>query len=93
MAKVYLRDLSPNASWQDKEYAFKKMFSAFKKMVADAGILHKYKMREFYESPGEKRRRKSKEAANQRFKDKLRENFPRASSDERKDKKREVDNE
>lgn len=75
-AKVYLRDLSPNASWQDKEFAFKKMFSAFKKAVADSGILHECKKREFYESPGEKRRRKKKESAQNRLKEKLRESFP-----------------
>lgn len=75
-AKVYLRDLSPNASWQDKEFAFKKMFSAFKKAVADAGILHECKKREYYESPGEKRRRKKKESAQNRLKEKLRESFP-----------------
>jgi ribosomal protein S21 len=82
-AKVYLRDLPPNATWQDKEFAFKKMFSAFNKAVADAGIKHKCKQREFYESPGEKRRRKHKESAQNRLKEKLRENFP----ERRKDKK------
>lgn len=75
-AKVYLRDLSPNASKSDKEFAFKKMFSAFKKSVADAGILHECKKREFYESPGEKRRRKKKESAQNRLKERLRESFP-----------------
>lgn len=81
-AKVYLRELSAGASWQDKEYAFKKMFSSFKKAVADAGILHKWKQREFYESPGEKKRRKRKESAQNRLKERLRENFP-----ERRNKK------
>lgn len=74
--KVYLRDVSQNASWQDKDYAFRKMFSAFKKAVADAGILNKCKMHEVYESPGEKRRRKKKESTQNRLKEKLRENFP-----------------
>jgi len=87
MAKAYLRDLSPNASWQDKEFAFKKMFSAFKKAVADAGILQKCKKYEFYESPGEKRRRKKKESAQNRLKEKLRENFPERSKVVDKDKK------
>ena len=74
--KVELRDLPPNPSWYEREIAFKKMFTAFKKNVADAGILHQYKQHEFYESPSEKRRRKKKESDNQRLKAKLRENFP-----------------
>jgi ribosomal protein S21 len=76
MVKVYQKDLPPNASSQDREYAFKRMFSIFKKAVVEAGILQEYKKREFYESPGEKRRRKKKEQRNQLLKSKLRENFP-----------------
>ncbi len=75
--KVELRDVSNGASsWHEKEAAFKKMHSIFKKQVAEAGILSLCKQKEFYESPGEKKRRKRKEAVNQRLKDKLRENFP-----------------
>lgn len=74
--KVELRDVHPNASWQEKDIAFRKMFSTFKKRVAEANILHRYKQHEFYESPGEKRRRKQKEAEAQRIKQMLRENFP-----------------
>lgn len=73
--RVELRGLPNNASWHEREIAFKKMFSIFKKQVAEAGILHDYKQHEFYESPGEKKRRKKKEAVNQRMKEKLRENF------------------
>ena len=76
MVKVYQKDLPHNASSLDREIAFKKMFSIFKKAVVDAGILQEYKKREFYESPGEKKRRKKKEQLNQRLKNKLRENFP-----------------
>jgi ribosomal protein S21 len=76
MVKVYLKDLPHNASASDREIAFKKMFSIFKKAVVDAGILQEYKKRESYESPGEKRRRKKKEQMNQLLKSKLRENFP-----------------
>lgn len=74
--KVELRDLPPNATWQEKEIAFKKMFTIFKKQVAEAGIMQLYKKHESYESPGEKKRRKRKESANQRLKAKLRESFP-----------------
>jgi ribosomal protein S21 len=78
--RVELRDLPNNASWQEKEVAFKKMFSIFKKQVAEAGILHQCKQNEFYESPGEKKRRKSKESRNARLKAKLRESFPEKRS-------------
>ena len=75
MVKVFQKNLSSNASSTEKEIAFKKMFSIFKKAVVDAGILQEYKKKEFYESPGEKRRRKKKESKNQLLKAKLRENF------------------
>lgn len=74
--RTELRGLPNNPSWQEREIAFKKMFSIFKKQVAEAGILHQYKQHEFYESPGEKKRRKKKESNNARLKAKLRENFP-----------------
>ena len=86
-AKVYLRDLPANASWQDREFAFNKMKSAFKKAVDDAGILRKCREREYYESPGEKRRRKKKESVQNVLKEKLRENFPeRRKPEKEKDK-------
>lgn len=74
--KVELRDLPHDASWQEKDVAFKKMFTIFKKQVAEAGILQQCKKYEFYESPGEKKRRKKKESHNAFLKDKLRESFP-----------------
>lgn len=88
--KVVMRDLPANASYQDREFAFKKLFSAFKKAVADAGILHQCKRYEYYESPGEKRRRKKRESANQLLKAKLRENFPekKKKSENTKDNKK-----
>lgn len=85
--RVELRDLPPNPSWYEREIAFKKMFSAFKKSVAEAGILHAYKQREFYETPGQIKRRKKREAQNQRMKEKLRENFPERKRSKRNDKK------
>lgn len=74
--RVEIRDLSPNASWQEREIAFKKMFTVFKKRVAEAGILYELKQREFYESEGVRARRKRKEVENFRLKQKLRESFP-----------------
>lgn len=84
--RVELRDLPSNPSWYEREIAFKKMFTAFKKAVADAGILHDYKEREYYETEGQIRRRKKREAENQRLKEKLRENFPERKKP-KKDKK------
>jgi ribosomal protein S21 len=74
--KVELQDMPHNASRQEREIAFKKMFSLFKKRVAEAGILQDFKKHEFYESAGDKKRRKQKESAKQRVKQKLQENFP-----------------
>lgn len=74
--KVELQDLPHNASRQEREIAFKKMFSLFKKRVAEAGILQDFKKHEFHESRGDKKRRKQKESIKQRMKQKLQENFP-----------------
>lgn len=74
--RVDLRDVSPNASKEERDAAFKRMKDTFKRAVADAGILHNLKKYEFYESTGEKKRRKRKEANLERLKNKLRENFP-----------------
>jgi ribosomal protein S21 len=86
--KVELRDLPMNPSWYEKEIAFKKMFTAFKKQVAEAGILHDFKKREYYETPGQIRRRKSREAENVRLKEKLRENFPERRKPKKSDNKK-----
>jgi ribosomal protein S21 len=85
--KVELRDLPHNPSWYEREVAFKKMFTAFKKAVAEAGILHDYKQREYYETPGEEKRRKKREAENVRLKEKLRENFPERRKVKKTEKK------
>ena len=89
--RVIMRDLPPNATHQDREIAFRKLFSTFKKAVADAGVLHEYKRHEHYESPGEKRRRKKRELELQQLKAKLRENFSekKKKSDKKDNLKRE----
>ncbi len=55
------------------------MFSAFKKQCNEAGILTQWKQKQFYESKGEKRRRKAKETAanvkKEELKQKLRQHF------------------
>lgn len=85
-ARAKLRDLPGNLSPQEREHEFKRMFTAFKKAVTEAGVLHSYKQHEHFESRGEKRRRKRRESEIQRLKAKLRESFPDRKRS--KDKKR-----
>ena len=76
--RVEARPLHPNASQEEKDRNFQILKSVFKRAVDNSGILTRYKQKQAYESKGEKRRRKQKEAALQRRKDlqvKLRERF------------------
>lgn len=73
--KVELKNYNPNADRDEKDRAFRYLLNLFKRYVNDAGILIEYKQRQFYESPGEKRRRKKKESAVERQKEKLRDHF------------------
>jgi len=72
--RVELRE-SRHADYDDREIAFKRMFTAFKKKCSEAGVMHAYKQHEHYESKSRKRRRKRRESEVQRLKAKLRENF------------------
>lgn len=67
--RVVARHLSPNASMDEKDRNFRMMFAAFKRQVNESGILTIYKEKQFYESKGEKRRRKRKECDLERRKD------------------------
>jgi ribosomal protein S21 len=49
-------------SQREKDDVFRKCLSIFKKAVTDSGVLQELKMREFNETPGQKRRRKKKES-------------------------------
>jgi ribosomal protein S21 len=75
-AKAELKDLPYNASYDERWSAFKKMLSAFNKSCSANGVQHEHKKHEHYESPGEKKRRKSRESDVNRLKSKLKENFP-----------------
>jgi ribosomal protein S21 len=75
LVKVNLKDLSSNASYYDKERAFRTMLSSFKRQVNELGILSEYKERQYYESPSAKRKRKKKEAEIERQKEKIRSHF------------------
>lgn len=73
--RVELRLNHPHPSYEEREIAFKRMFTAFKKQCSDSGVLHSYKQHESFESKSRKRRRKQKESELQRLKSKLKENF------------------
>jgi len=59
--RILKEDGHHNLSQREKEDLFKRGLNIFKKITSDSGILQEVKKREFYESPGEKRRRKKKE--------------------------------
>lgn len=86
--RVELRDLPPTASREDREMAFRKMHTAFKKAVTEAGVLHQYKQHEYYESPSEKKRRQKRESDLQKLKAKLRESFPQKKASVKKSVKK-----
>lgn len=73
--RVELRNNNPNADYYEKERAFKSMLTVFKRQVNESGILNLYKQYQYYESPGEKKRRKRKEAVIERQREKLKEHF------------------
>jgi ribosomal protein S21 len=50
--------------------------SAFRQAVNKAGILREYRLRETYESPSEKNRRKRREKQSTILKQQMRESFP-----------------
>jgi ribosomal protein S21 len=75
LVRVQLKDLPHNASYYDRERAFKTMLSVFKRQVNELGILSEYKERQYYESPSAKKKRKRKEAESERQKEKIRSHF------------------
>lgn len=60
---IYNRGNSPESTRQAFEDAVKR----FKLMVQKDGVLNLYRQKQSYEKPSEKKRRKMREAANQRF--------------------------
>lgn len=81
--KVEARNFNLNASQEERDRVFRGMHAAFKDRVKAAGIISRYKEKQFFESNSEKRRRKEKAAELQRYKEKqelkarLREHFGR----------------
>jgi ribosomal protein S21 len=73
--RVESKNYNPHASPDEKFREFKKMFTAFKKLVSIEGVMASYKQHEHYESKSRKKRRKQREAELARMKGQLRENF------------------
>lgn len=48
---------------------FEKMHRAFKRQCADRKVLHECKLHEFYEKPSDKKRKKKKQAIQNRLKE------------------------
>lgn len=75
LVRVELKDLPNNASYYDRERAFRTMLSIFKRQVNELGILSQWKEKQYYESPSEKRKRKKKESEIERQKERIRSHF------------------
>lgn len=75
LVRVEIKDLPTNASFYERERAFRTMMSNFKRQVNEAGILSEYKERQYYETPGQKRKRKRREAEAERRKDSIKQSF------------------
>lgn len=60
---------SIGSTYSEREANFKKLFASFKKTCKDAGVIKEYRIHEKFEPPGEKRRRKAREAELQRLKE------------------------
>ncbi len=73
--RVELKNYNPNATPDERDYAFKKLFTAFNRACMDAGIKQEYKRHETFESKSRKRRRKKRESEIQRLKSQLKENL------------------
>jgi ribosomal protein S21 len=73
--RVEARPLSPHASWDERERNFRGLMATFRKACNQAGISKEIKKREYYESPGQERRRKQKEKEINLLKLQVKENF------------------
>lgn len=73
--KVEARDLSPHASFEERERNFRNLLSAFRQACNKAGIMKEIKRLEFYESPAQISRRKRREKEATLLKLKMKESF------------------
>ena len=73
--RVELKEIPFHATYQEREIAFRKMQSAFKKAVDDSGLLREYRKYEHYESPSRKRKTKQKQNEINKMKARAKENM------------------
>lgn len=73
--RVEARDLSPHASFEERERNFRNLLSAFRQACNKAGIMKEIKRLEFYESPAQITRRKKREKEATLLKLKMKESF------------------
>lgn len=73
MARNVRVELRPGREGHDGDFKF--LLTKFRRARSEAGIEAELRRREYYESPGQKRRRKKREAERADLKAKLRENF------------------
>ena len=84
---VELRQVVRDPNNEDRDIAFKRLFTAFKKACSEAGVMHAYRQHEAFESKSRKRRRKKREAELALLKTKLKENFPQGKTQGKPKKK------
>ena len=89
--KVVAKHLSANPSRDERDRNFRFLFTAFKRAVAQSGVLKEYKKHETYESAGNKKRRKLRESMIAILKLKMRESFPDRKEGKKTRKERDIE--
>lgn len=73
--KVVAKHLPHNPTKEERDRNFRSLFTAFKRGVAQSGVLKDYKRHETYESKGQKNRRRRRESKIAILRAKMRESF------------------
>ena len=89
--KVVAKHISHNPSRDERDRNFKYLFTAFKRAVAQSGVLKEFKKHENYESKGQKKRRKKRESMIQILKSKMRESFLERKGKSKPRKERDIE--
>jgi len=84
--RVEARDLSPHASYDERDRNFRNLLSSFRQACNKAGIMKEIKRLEFYESKSQLKRRKKREKEATLLKLKLKESFIDKSPKKKKKK-------
>ena len=82
--KVNVRVQAKDSYGHQDERSFKILMSAFRQAVNKAVILREYRLREVYESPAQKNRRKRREKESTILKQQMRESFPETAKNNKK---------